>query len=219
MKKISSRSKLQIQILFLDPTIRRNLIDESKKELYSRVSINEDGSITFGKTGCLWWNRLVGDEKTISFADFAIKTVAALAGQERNINDVILKGLSEEVIRNAVMREDYDTVVDRLFDAARYGVKGPLNTTGFSVSDKIDKHIKIESKDGIKIARLPGSGDPLCEIRVGVKGVDFYEQSICRLNRRLVTSLIDYYIFHLKLGQVNIPTSLPLWRNWQTRQT
>lgn len=178
MKKISLRSKLQIQILFLDPTIKRNLIDESKKELYSRVSINDDGSITFGKTGCLWWNRLIGDETTISFADFALRTVAALAGQKRNVNDVILKGLSEEIIRNAVMQEKYDMVVDRLFDAARYGVKGPLNTEGFSVSDKIDKHIKIESRDGIKIARLPGSGDPLCEIRVGVKGVDFYEQFI-----------------------------------------
>ena len=84
MKKISLRSKLQIQILFLDPTIKRNLIDESKKELYSRVSINDDGSITFGKTGCLWWNRLIGDETTISFADFALRTVAALAGQERD---------------------------------------------------------------------------------------------------------------------------------------
>ena len=176
MKKISLKSKLQIQILFLDPTIKRNLIDESKKELYSRITINEDGSITFGKTGCLWWNRLLGDEMTISFADFAIKTVAALAGQERNINDVILKGLSEEVIRNAVMRDKYDMVVDRLFDAARYGVKGPLNTEGFSVSDKIDKHIKIETKDGIRVAHLPGSGDPLCEIKIGVKGVDFYEQ-------------------------------------------
>ena len=219
MKKLSQRSKLQIQILFLDPTIRRNLIDESKKELYSRVTINDDGTITFGKTGCLWWNRLIGDEKTISFADFALKTVASLAGQERNVNDVILKGLSEEIIRNAVMQEKYDMVVDRLFDAARYGVKGPLNTEGFSVSDKIDKHIKIESKDGIKIARLPGSGDPLCEVRVGIKGIDFYEQSICRLNRRLITSLIDYNIYHFVLGQVNTPTQLPPWRNGQTLRT
>lgn len=219
MKKLSQRSKLQIQILFLDPTIRRNLIDESKKELYSRVTINDDGTITFGKTGCLWWNRLIGDEKTISFADFALKTVASLAGQERNVNDVILKGLSEEIIRNAVMQEKYDMVVDRLFDAARYGVKGPLNTEGFSVSDKIDKHIKIESKDGIKIARLPGSGDPLCEVRVGIKGIDFYEQSNCRLNRRLITSLTDYNIYHFVLGQVNTPTLSPPWRNGQTLRT
>lgn len=175
MKQISQRSKLQIQILFLDETIKRNLIDDSKKELYSRVSINDDGSITFGKTGCLWWNRLIGDEKTISFADFALRTVAALAGQKRNINDVILKGLSEEIVRNAIVEEKYDMVVDRLFDAARYGVKGPLNTEGFSVSDKIDKHIRIESKDGIKIARLPGSGDPLCEVKIGVKGINVYE--------------------------------------------
>lgn len=175
MKKLSQRSILQIQILFLDPSIKRNLIDDSKKELYSRVTINEDGTITFGKTGCLWWNRLIGDEKTISFADFALKTVAALAGQKCNVNDIILKGLSEEVVRNAIIEEKYDMVVDRLFDAARYGIKGPLNTEGFSVSDKIDQHIKIESKDGIKIARLPGSGDPLCEVRIGVKGIDVYE--------------------------------------------
>lgn len=193
MKKLSQRSILQIQILFLDPSIKRNLIDDSKKELYSRVTINEDGTITFGKTGCLWWNRLIGDEKTISFADFALKTVAALAGQKCNVNDIILKGLSEEVVRNAIIEEKYDMVVDRLFDAARYGIKGPLNTEGFSVSDKIDKHIKIESKDGIKIARLPGSGDPLCEVRIGVKGIDVYEQYNCRSNRCLITSL-TYYI-------------------------
>ena len=92
----------------MDDSIRRNLIDDSKKELYSVVTINNDGSITFGKTRCLWWNKLIGDQVTISFTDFAFKTVAALSGQKRNINDIILKGLSEEVIKNAIMEEQYE---------------------------------------------------------------------------------------------------------------
>lgn len=173
-KQLSERSKKEIEILFLDDVIKRNLIDESKKELYKSVTINDNGSITFGKTRCLWWNRLIGDEVTLSFTDFAFKTVAALSGQKRNVNDIILKGLSEEVIRNAIMEEQYDMVVDRLFDAARYGVRSTLNTQGFSINDEIpkSKHIDIKSKDGVKIVRLPGSGDPLCKINIGITGVD-----------------------------------------------
>lgn len=160
----------------MDPTIKRNLIDESKKELYSTVTINDDGSITFGKTRCLWWNKLIGDEFTMSFTDFAFKTTAALSGQKRNINDIILKGLSEEVIKNAIIEEKYDMVVDRLFDAARYGVTSTLNTQGFSINDKLpkNKHVDIQTKDGVKIVRLPGSGDPLCEVKIGITGVNLY---------------------------------------------
>lgn len=171
-KCLSQRSKKQIEILFLDETIRNNLIDKKNQEIYSNVTINDDGSITFGKTRCFWWNKLIGDYITISFSDFAFKTVAALAGQKKNVNDIILKGLSNEVIRNSIIDEKYDVVVDRLFDAARYGVQSDLNTKGFSINDKIDKHIKIESKDGIRVVRLPGSGDPLCELKIGVKDVN-----------------------------------------------
>ena len=175
MNKLSERSKKQIEILFMDESIKRNLIDDSKKEFYKTVTINDDGSITFGKTRVLWWNRLIGDEKTISFSDFALRTVAALSGQKRNVNDVILKGLGEEVIRNAILEEQYDLVVDRLFDAARYGVQSSLNTKGFEVTDQIKQHVKIQSKDGIKVIRLPGSGDPLCQVKIGITGVEMID--------------------------------------------
>lgn len=175
MSTLSLKSKKEIEILFLDDTIKHNLIDKKELELYSSVTINDDGSITLGKTRCLWWNRLIGDEKTISFTDFAMKTVAALSGQKANVNDILLKGLSEEVIRNAIINKEYDTVVDRLFDAARYGVKTDINTKGFSINDRITSRVDIKSKDGVKVVRLPGSGDPLCEINIGVTGVKLYE--------------------------------------------
>lgn len=179
--KLSERSKKQIEILFMDDTIRRYLIDDDKKELYKTVTINDDGSITFGKTRVLWWNKLIGDEKTISFADFALKTVAALSGQHRNVNDIVLKGLGQEVIKNAIMDNQYDLVVDRLFDAARYGVQSSLNTKGFSIDDKIDRHVKIDCKEGIRKVRLPGSGDVLCKVKIGVTGVDCDVQEVQRL--------------------------------------
>lgn len=176
--KLSERSKKQIEILFMDDTIRRYLIDDDKKELYKTVTITDDGSITFGKTRVLWWNKLIGDEKTISFADFALKTVAALSGQHRNVNDIVLKGLGQEVIKNAIMDNQYDLVVDRLFDAARYGVQSSLNTKGFSIDDKIDRHVKIDCKEGIRKVRLPGSGDVLCKVKIGVTGVDCDVQEV-----------------------------------------
>ena len=70
------------------------------------------------------------------------------------------------------MDNQYDLVVDRLFDAARYGVQSSLNTKGFSIDDKIDRHVKIECKEGIRNVRLPGSGDVLCKVKIGVTGVD-----------------------------------------------
>ena len=175
MSTLSQKSKKEIEMLFMDDTIKHNLIDKKDMELYSKVTINDDGSITLGKTRCLWWNRLIGDEKTISFTDFAMKTVAALSGQKANVNDILLKGLSEEVIRKAIIDQEYDVVVDRLFDAARYGVQTQIATKGFSINDKITSRVEIKSKDGVKVVRLPGSGDPLCEIHLGVTGVNLYE--------------------------------------------
>lgn len=176
MGKLSSKSVKLIELLLSDPTIRKELIDDKNGELFKTVTIQEDGSIVLGKTRCLWWNRLLGDEKILSFTDFAFRTVAALSGQKCNVNDIILKGLSEEVIRNAIQDDQFDVVVDRLFDAARYGVQGNLNSTGFAVSDHIDKHIDIRCEDGVRTVRLPGSGDPLCLIKVGIKGVDWIDE-------------------------------------------
>lgn len=172
-KTISDVSKKLMQILFMDESIKRSLVDEKDNTCYKLITINDDGSITFGKTSTGWWNRLIGDEKTISFTDFALTVVKVLSGQKNNCKEIIVKGLGHEVIKTAIIKEEYDVVVDRLFDAARYGIKGPLSTKGFQISDDIRDHVEIKSKDGVKVVRLPGSGDPLCKISVGVNGVEW----------------------------------------------
>lgn len=173
-KTISESSKILIHYLFLDEDIKRSLVDEKDGETYKKITINPDGSITFGKTRVGWWNHLIGDEKISSIADWSLKVVAVLSGRKANCQEIILKGLGQEVITNLIKKEDYDAIIDRLFDAMRYGVKGPLQTKGFQVSDDIRGHINITANGkNRKIAVCPGSGDVIAEVALGITDVDW----------------------------------------------
>lgn len=167
-----------IRILFMDESIKRSLVDENDNTMYKRVDIGEDGSITFGKTKYRWWNRLVNDEKVVPFNAWIFDVVRCLAGQQANCNDIVRKGLSQEVVDAAIFKGDYDIVIDRLFDAARYGVKTKLNTKGFQISDDINQHVKITSHDGSRIVTLPGSGEVLCRVGIGVTNVDVLQAQV-----------------------------------------
>ena len=170
---ISEQHQLLIRILLMDETIKRALIDEKKLEYYKRVDINEDGSITLGKTRCRWVNRLFGDEETKSFVDFCISTTAALSGQRNNVNEILLRGLTRETVVNAVMDKRLEEMVDRLFDAARYGNCSPLQTKGMTLDTDVRERVKVNSREGVRTVRLPGSGDPLFRIRMDVKDVEW----------------------------------------------
>lgn len=162
-----------IQILLMDETIKRALIDEKKLEYYKRVDINEDGSITLGKTRYRWINRLFGDEETKSFVDFCITTTAALSGQKNNVNEILLRGLTRETVVNAVMDKRIEEMVDRLFDAARYGNCSPLQTKAMSLDPDVKERVKVTSREGYRTVRLPGSGDPLFRIKMNVEDVEW----------------------------------------------
>ena len=69
-KRLTHADALIVQYLLEDPTIRGILVDESKKEVYKRIDIEEDGSIILGKTCFRWWNNLVNDYKVVSFNEF-----------------------------------------------------------------------------------------------------------------------------------------------------
>lgn len=173
-KTISDQSKILIQYLFEDDDVKRCLARSVDGENYKKVTVNPDGSITFGRTKVSWWNHLTADEKTVGLGEWALKVVGVLSGKKANCQEIILKGLGQEVITNLIKNEDYDAVIDRLFDAARYGVQGPLHTKGFNISDDIRGHIKImaNGKDR-KVAVLPGSGDVIAEVKLGITDVDW----------------------------------------------
>ena len=126
--RLSRADALLVQYLLEDPTIRGILVDNDKKEVYSSCSVGEDGSITFGKTCVKWWNRLIGDERTISFNEFAMKVASAISGQKNNTNQKILNGLLGVIATKGIQGEDYSYVIDQLLIATKFGMKNsPLS--------------------------------------------------------------------------------------------
>ena len=126
IKRLTHADALIIQYLLEDPTIKGILVDENKKEVYSRIDINEDGSITLGKTSFKWWNHFIGDEKIVSFNEFAIKAANAISGQKNNTNEKVFAGLLEVIGNRGIKNEDYSYVIDQLLIATKFGMDGPL---------------------------------------------------------------------------------------------
>lgn len=125
-KHLTKADALLIQYFFTDKTIRNTLIDESNKEIYNRIDIEENGDIILGKTSCRWWNRFIGCEKIVSFNDFAIRVANVISGQKHNKNDETFMGLVEIIAKEGIRNEDYSTVIDQLLIAIKFGMDGPL---------------------------------------------------------------------------------------------
>lgn len=125
--------------MLMEPKVAEAVfMNVDKRESYKILDVNKDGSLTLGKRSWRWYNSLFNLEKTISFKDFAFSVFRALVGMADNYNkNDILRGLSEEIIAKAVLEENYDFVVDRLFDVARFAIKkGVLNTVATPANGK-----------------------------------------------------------------------------------
>jgi len=146
--KLSQKDSLLIQLLLMDPVINNQLIDKASKEVYSTVIVDRiTGDIVFGKTRWTWLNHFIADEKKISFIDFAMKTVAALSGQQANYDERILNALSHEVITKAVMEGNFTFIVNRLFDACRYGNKSSTRSVSQPpLTDNVKRGIRLGNK-------------------------------------------------------------------------
>ena len=146
--KLSQKDSLLIQLLLMDPVINNQLIDKVSKEVYSTVIVDRiTGDIVFGKTRWTWLNHFIADEKKISFIDFAMKTVAALSGQQANYDERILNALSHEVITKAVMEGNFTFIVNRLFDACRYGNKSSTRSVSQPpLTDNVKRGIRLGNK-------------------------------------------------------------------------
>ena len=173
-----------VQMLLGDPKIAESVLtDIDKRETYKDSYINEDGSIVLGKRSIRWWNRLFNLEKTISFKDFAFNTFRALVGLTDNLNrNKVLNGLSQEIITKAVLDKEYEEIVDRLFDVARFGAKTTLNSQSTpSISDitpelrekTIRKDVRVIMDNGGLIPVRDSVGNVLLHLRVKFDGYTF----------------------------------------------
>lgn len=151
-------------------SIKSLFIDDENKEVYKRLDIANDGTLVFGKTTIPFINKLFNAEKKISFLDFAIRVAVDLCNRLKGSDSVskkdrndILKDLTTEVIRENCINNKFGVVIDRLFDAARFGIPTELSSRNRSNNgtrdDPPNGSVRVKHKT-LDIV-LPGSGDRL----------------------------------------------------------
>lgn len=177
IKRLTHADALIIQYLLEDPTIKGILVDENKKEVFSRIDINEDGSIVLGKTSFKWWNRFIGDEKIVSFNEFAIKAANAISGQKNNTNEQVFNGLLEVIGKRGIKNEDYSYVIDQLLIATKFGMDGPLKCRCINLDSgdptETRKSVRQQIEDGDVKIRVRGKSDQIpLKFRVNSFGDD-----------------------------------------------
>lgn len=116
---ISEPRKDLLKLLLKDRRISDVVLTNG--EIPQSIQINNDGSVTFGRTPRHWWNFIFGDTVTISFIDLSFKMLAAFS-QYLPKKSSLPKILTEEIIENAVKQRKYDFVIDRFVMYAFLGV-------------------------------------------------------------------------------------------------
>ena len=122
MNKLTEQSKLLIRTLLTDSKIAEKVFENSTdKSKYKICSIRDDGAVIMGKTSVRWWNQLINAQDVIPFESFALKVWDTLVDLSSGVNNTaILKGLSQDIVMNAVRDKRYDWVVNRLFDCWKH---------------------------------------------------------------------------------------------------
>jgi len=157
--RLTQADALIVRYLLEDPLIRSVLVDNSKKEVFKRIDINTDGSITLGKTSIKWWNRLLNDEKNISFNEFALKVTDKISGQKNNTNEKLLNGLLEVIAKKGIKNQDYSYVIDQLLIAAKFGMDGPLKCKCMDLNNNDRDPVENNKGPRIRKANLQGRSE------------------------------------------------------------
>jgi hypothetical protein len=119
MKKSLSKGALCLMhLLMADETISKKVeLAPGKGKSYARYDIREDGIVVLGETNYVFWNRLIGCQRELSFESWALAVWDALVDLSTGGNATALEeGLSTEIAVKAQREEDYEWVVKRLYD-------------------------------------------------------------------------------------------------------
>lgn len=179
MQVLTERSCLLMQIMFKEPDLFKELIDGKDESYYSRVDIDQEKcEVVLGKTRFKWWNQLCGDEKTISLETFCFKASSMLGSKAENREQgrKIHEGLHND-IENFYRVGKSNDIIDRLFLVGYMGVKTGWSCSSLGVQGASDEphnvRLDIHAGDRNKTFCLPGSGDKIVNIQMGVTGIDW----------------------------------------------
>lgn len=182
---LDKQHKVFMQWLLEDDTVKPNVfLDVDHYESYKICDIYDDGTIVLGKTSYRWWNHLIKCETKLSFLDFAFGVWKSFVGLSSNaLKDGILKGLSWEIIKNAVQNKEYNDVIDRFIDVARHALPSSKlyskGTPGIEEANKnnIVPEINITVIDDDGDRRIPvydAVGTPVIHLRRGIIGYEVH---------------------------------------------
>lgn len=150
---VSEKSKLLVQIILTDTKVKEKVFENVKDhDKYKICTIQDDGTVTLGKTSFDWWNRLLNCQTIIPFESFALKIWDSLVDLSSGINNkAIMEGLSREVVMNSVRKTNYDWVIDRLFDCWKHVAQ---KSEGFSTSTSPEGEEILGNQDGSPIIQM-----------------------------------------------------------------
>lgn len=116
--KLSKSAMHDLNYILTDEEfVSEHLLIDGERAMYRKI--NEDGSITLGKTKCNWFNRLIKDVVEISFNDLAIRIVKAIIKRNKG-NPVLVNGLSLDAANELLLKDDKESLVELLMVNYRY---------------------------------------------------------------------------------------------------
>jgi hypothetical protein len=84
---------------------------------YAIFNVRDDGIVVLGETRYKFWNQLIGCQVKLPFESWALAVWDALVNMSKGGNkDALEHGLSVEIAKKAQREEEYNWVVERLFD-------------------------------------------------------------------------------------------------------
>lgn len=116
---ISPAKRKLFQLLLEDKRISSIVVCNGEDP--KAIRVNEDGTVTFGRTKKHWWNWFWQDEVTKDFETVCIRMIKAFSKYLPPDSELV-NLLTEEVIKNAVASNNYEDVIDRFVMYAFLGV-------------------------------------------------------------------------------------------------
>lgn len=134
MNLLSESRKDLLKLLLKDKRISSIVLLNG--EIPESIAINDDGSVTFGRTPRKWWNYIFRDTTTLSFTDLCFRMIKAFS-QYLPKDSELSKLLTKEIIENAIENNRYDFVIDRFVMYAFLGVtEGEYKLSKLKVIDE-----------------------------------------------------------------------------------
>lgn len=165
---ISEPKKKLFTLLLQDKRI--NSIVLTNDEIPESIVVNDDGSVTFGRTRKHWWNWLFNDRVTKDFETVCIRMVKAF-NKYLPPESGLTKLLTEEIIHNAIEKQDYESVIDRFVMYAFLGVtEGDYKLNKLKLIDDTPRQ-QVHNASGKK---LHGIGTAFLDLGGGAIEIPIY---------------------------------------------